>query len=311
MIQIPDENVLPGGSHRNLLVALHVLYRRAGFPGIKSISEASVHLGDNCDVISHQGVSNILAGKSIPRWGKLEALVLVLANRDVTRPEPRGIAQEFHALWVQVASEPTPQSIRVDDAGKPPPEESTADPSGSLAPPVRTRAAGTVRVRRSLSARRKRDLLLEVGGRCPVPRCASSSMEIAHITPLSMGGADAFGNLIYLCANHHRQYDGGDFTEQHLRLIKARLAWNADRYTHAEYLWLGVFSRSGGTHFLHPIEERSCLRFLEADGYIERVDTPGVAKSDMDTWRLTEIGVRLAGVWADSGAPPVNITTGP
>lgn len=187
MIQIPDESTLPGGSHRNLLVALHLLYRRAGFPGIKSISDASVHLGDNCDVISHQGVSNILAGKSTPRWSKLEALVLVLASRDVTRPEPRVIAREFHGLWLQVASEPTLQSIRVDDAGKPPPEELPTDPSGSLAPPVRP-VAGVVRGRRSLSTRRKRDLLLEVGGRCPVPRCASSSMEVAHITPLAMGG---------------------------------------------------------------------------------------------------------------------------
>jgi hypothetical protein len=307
MIKIPDEKDLPAGAHRNLVVKLHELYRRAGFPGIKSISNASIHLGDNCDTISHQGVSNILSGKSFPRWCKLEVLVLVLASLDVTRPEPRKIAQQFHSLWIPLADAP-PTSHEIFDGRS----EITTSEDARTAPlmtaPSTATPVITSRVSRATSTRLKRDLRLEAGGKCTIPHCQSTTIEMAHITPMRMGGGNNFGNLLYLCPNHHKNFDMGDFSEQEMRLIKARLAWNLKRYTRAENIWLWVFSKRGGTHFIHPSSERDSLRSLEADGYIRLVEAgPRDSEESMDTWCLTEIGTRLANVWADSGAPPIDI----
>ncbi|WP_425508090.1 HNH endonuclease signature motif containing protein [Streptomyces bathyalis] len=308
MIQIPNEQALPPGAHRYLLLKLHEIYKRAGFPGIKSISNATIHLGDNCDIVSHQGVSNILSGKSTPRWSKLEALVLVLASLDVTRPDPRKLAQTFHELWLPLVSEPP------IDLAPPRPgdghhasEETTKTPHSS-APISNSRKTATPRGGRVIATRLKQDLRLEVGGKCPVSNCQSTTIELAHITPMRAGGENVFGNLIFLCPNHHRQYDTGGFSEQEVRLIKARLAWNNDRYTHAELVWLWVFAKNGGTHFIHPSSEHECLRFLEADGYIT-MDKSGEENSEgpTDTWHLTELGVRFAEVWGDSGAHPIDI----
>jgi hypothetical protein len=309
MIPIPNEKDFSSGAHRDLVIRLHELYRRAGFPGIKSISNASIHLGDNCDVISHQGVSNILSGKSIPRWCKLEALVLVLASLDVTRPEPRKIAQQFHSLWVLLAdaSESStdyenPEVLSSSITSEEPP----AVPDETILRTVSQVA--TSRITRSTSTRLKRELLLEVSGKCPMPLCQSATIELAHITSVSAGGGNTFGNLIYLCPNHHQQFDSGKLSEREMRLIKARLAWNHKRYTRAENIWLWVFSKREGTHFIHPSSERDSLHFLEQDGYIKLVEAgPAAAINSMDTWRLTEMGTGLAMVWAGSGAPPLDI----
>jgi hypothetical protein len=301
MIKIPGEDDLPSGAHRNLLTNLHDLYRRAGFPGIKSISNASTRLNDNCDIISHQGVSNILSGKSIPRWSKLESLVIVLASLDVTRPEPRKVAQEFQSLWINLVAPPTTNN----DTTEPPPRILTnqdAQPS-----PIAV-TAPTFKASRGISTRIRRDLQLEAGGKCSVPNCGSETIELSHITRISQGGANKFGNLICLCPNHHAWFDRGRFSEQEIRLLKARFAWNQRRYSDVEIMWLGVFSKRGGTHFVHPSSDRASLHSLEADGYIELTDS-GLddSKDSMDTWRLTDMGTRLAAVWSDSGAPPTNI----
>ncbi|MFI6277327.1 HNH endonuclease signature motif containing protein [Streptomyces sp. NPDC050988] len=307
MIPLPNEKDLPAGAHRYLVIKLHELYRRAGFPGIKSISNASIHLGDNCDMISHQGASNILSGKSIPRWCKLEAIVLVLASLDLTRPEPRKVAQQFHSLWILLADKSPTSHGNFEDHSNTITSEGVWTAPPAIASPPATPAM-TSRIGRATSTRLKRDLRLEAGGTCPVPHCHSTIIELAYITPMARGGVNNFGNLIYLCPNHHRQFDTGDFSEQEIHLLKARLAWNLKRYTRAEHIWLWVFSKRGGTHFIHPRSERDSLRSLEADGYIRLIEAgAGDSKESMDTWCLTEIGTRLANVWADSGAPPIDI----
>ncbi|MEW2297189.1 HNH endonuclease signature motif containing protein [Streptomyces sp. NPDC006743] len=303
MIKIPSEDALPSGPHRSLLTNLHDLYRRAGFPGIKSISNASTRLNDNCDIISHQGVSNILSGKSIPRWSKLESLVIVLASLDVNRPEPRKVAQEFQSLWINVVAPSTTKNDSTD-----PPLSIFTNQDAQASPIAATLPTPTFKARRAISTRIRRDLQLEAGGKCSVPNCGSETIELAHITPTINGGTNKFGNLICLCPNHHAWFDRGRFSEQEIRLLKARLSWNQGRYSDSEIMWLGVFSKRSGTHFVHPSTDRASLHSLEADGYIELTDS-GLddSKDSMDTWRLTAMGTRLAAVWSDSGAPPINI----
>jgi hypothetical protein len=149
---------------------------------------------------------------------------------------------------------------------------------------------------------------LEANGKCSIPSCQSEIIELAHITPIRAGGENTFGNLIYLCPTHHKIFDSGGFSEQEMRIIKARLAWNHKRYTHAENTWMWVLHKHAGTHFVHPSADRGSLRYLEADGYIRLVEAGSTDIEDSaDTWCLTNMGTRLAKAWADSGAPPIDI----
>ncbi|MGW0712833.1 HNH endonuclease signature motif containing protein [Streptomyces sp. NPDC002643] len=173
--------------------------------------------------------------------------------------------------------------------------------------PAATRVLAS-RISRATSTRLKIDLRREVDGKCPIRYCQSTTIELAHITPSKKGGGNDFGNLIYLCPNHHREFDTGDFPEREIRLTKARLAWTLKRYTRAEYILLWVFSENTSTHFLYASSARDSLRSLESDGYIKMMDAGSEdSEESMDTWCLTEIGSRLVNVWRDSGAAPMHI----
>lgn len=101
-IALPDESEVPPGPHRNLLIAVHELYELAGFPSTRKVSEAIARSDFARDVMSHQTVANILAGRRVPRWLKVEALadaLLTLARRD-TMPE----IERFRSLWLSLNS---------------------------------------------------------------------------------------------------------------------------------------------------------------------------------------------------------------
>jgi hypothetical protein len=79
-IRMPDEQVLPPGSRRDLAVALFELYDGAGKPSVRLISE---WIGKDEDddlpgTLSHEGVSSALRVAAMPRWLNLESLVRVL-----------------------------------------------------------------------------------------------------------------------------------------------------------------------------------------------------------------------------------------
>jgi hypothetical protein len=105
-IAMPPRDKLPPGPHRALVEALHQLYRQAGIPGIRKISQDSRHLGDALDLpdtLSHEGVSAILRGEGLPRWSKVECLVRILAAGAVGRPDVDAAVQRFHELWSSAA----------------------------------------------------------------------------------------------------------------------------------------------------------------------------------------------------------------
>ncbi|MGW6310552.1 hypothetical protein [Streptomyces niveus] len=102
-IVMPSELELPPGSHRRLLMALQVLYRQAGFPSTREISKAVERSAFARDAMSHQTVANVLAGRCVPRWLKVEALVdalLILARRETEMPE----IERFRSLWLALHS---------------------------------------------------------------------------------------------------------------------------------------------------------------------------------------------------------------
>ena len=81
---------IPPGPQRDLVVALHELHHRAGWPSLRSLAREA-----GC---SHTTVSNIFSSPRLPTWGALELLVEAMD----------GDTADFHQLWI-AASRPPPR----------------------------------------------------------------------------------------------------------------------------------------------------------------------------------------------------------
>ena len=102
-IALPGMDKVPPGPRRDLVEALHELYRQAGFPGTRTISKDSRDRGDVLhlrDTISHEGVSAMSRGEGAPRWSKIECLVRILVDRAVSHPDVEATLARFHELWL-------------------------------------------------------------------------------------------------------------------------------------------------------------------------------------------------------------------
>jgi len=141
-IELPREERLPPGPLRDLVVALHELYRGAGRPGLRRIAKAIVG-GDFPDTVSHESVSDMLNGKAVPRWSKLDCVVRQLATWNAPRLDPEQTAARFLPLWeAATGGAPAPAAQ---------PALSTAD-TASL--PAANRDAAVLRASHSLSRQR-------------------------------------------------------------------------------------------------------------------------------------------------------------
>jgi CRP/FNR family transcriptional regulator, cyclic AMP receptor protein len=97
-IELPDEERLPAGSARDLVIALHELYRGAGRPGLRRIAKA-VASSDFTDTVSHEAVSSMLNGEHVPRWFKIDCVVRQLAVWNAPQLDPGRTAELFLSLW--------------------------------------------------------------------------------------------------------------------------------------------------------------------------------------------------------------------
>lgn len=100
MPRIPmlDEDVLPLGPHRDLVVALQEIHAAAGWPSTRVISK--VESEESPGTLSHERVRTIISGRTLPRWETLETLVRALVQ--LRGSAPRGVAVEverFMSLW--------------------------------------------------------------------------------------------------------------------------------------------------------------------------------------------------------------------
>ncbi len=149
-IEIPGEDRLPSGPVRDLTVALHELYTGAGRPGLRRITEAIMR-GDFDDTISHQTVSDLLNGKNIPGWAKINCLVRYLADKNSPRQDPEKISEKFLQLWKRTAivSEAAPASETSNTTPAEPKSPSPSMPSGRTS--NLTPASGSPRGSRSMT----------------------------------------------------------------------------------------------------------------------------------------------------------------
>jgi tetratricopeptide (TPR) repeat protein len=96
---MPPEDRLPPGPLRDLVQDLHELYRAAGTPSARRLSNAIRDDDAMPDTVSHETVSGMLRGELLPRWQKVECVVRTLVAWAVDpRPGDSDIRRWFR-LW--------------------------------------------------------------------------------------------------------------------------------------------------------------------------------------------------------------------
>jgi hypothetical protein len=144
-IPLPDRERLPPGPIRDVVQELHHLYDRAGQPPGRKISRA-IYRTRGLESVSHETVSAVLRGDTIPAWEKVRSIVTVLAQLSVQPVSAGQLAQlleHFHGLWIasrQPATAPAEEQppasasrVPPGEAGGPAGGASTTDPAP---PPV-------------------------------------------------------------------------------------------------------------------------------------------------------------------------------
>lgn len=98
-IEPPGLDRLPEGPVRDLVLALHALYRGSGKPSTRRIA-SRVQNGDYRDTVSHETIAAMLHGdRGVPRWEKLEAVVSVLALLHTPPLDPTAEATRMQEFW--------------------------------------------------------------------------------------------------------------------------------------------------------------------------------------------------------------------
>ena len=138
-IEPPGLDRVPEGPGRDLVLALHGLYRGSGKPSTRRIAEDVLN-GDYRDTVSHETVAAMLRGdRGLPRWEKLEAVVSVLALRHTPPLDPVAEATRMQALWHAAQGhtnlDETARDLARTPAATPPASgviEAPADPAGPV-----------------------------------------------------------------------------------------------------------------------------------------------------------------------------------
>ncbi|MFB7122326.1 pentapeptide repeat-containing protein [Kitasatospora sp. NPDC056273] len=101
-IVVPTSEKLPPGPRRDLVEALHGLYRGAGKPSLREISLGIKQRDELPTTVSHDTASQLLHGVAVPAWARVESMVRYLAGTAVGRqkPDPEDEVERFHRLWL-------------------------------------------------------------------------------------------------------------------------------------------------------------------------------------------------------------------
>ncbi|MPY48787.1 hypothetical protein [Streptomyces acidicola] len=78
---MPSEEALPPGAQRQFLEELHVHYRQAGRPAVRTIEEVSGQ------TVSRETARRLLVGRALGRWKVVEALFVALCRISKTDPD--------------------------------------------------------------------------------------------------------------------------------------------------------------------------------------------------------------------------------
>jgi len=99
----------------------------------------------------------------------------------------------------------------------------------------------------------ERQVLIEAGYKCAIPRCMHPTTDIAHIVSYDESEDNSFENLIALCPNHHRMYDKEKKIDRKaIRIIKSNLDIINGRYNDFEQRVFRYFAKNPNTSEIQP-----------------------------------------------------------
>jgi hypothetical protein len=158
-------SALPSGPMRDLVEALHELYRSAGMLSTRMISDMIRERDDFSDSVSHETVGLMLRGTRLIGWTKFECVVRLLAEKSVNPVfDPATSVRRFHNLWLYAKDAATPGELSLRTS----PTPTTADLLSPLIriPSPRSPSLGdAVPHNRTPQARRSHRLLTNLGER--------------------------------------------------------------------------------------------------------------------------------------------------
>jgi hypothetical protein len=130
--------------------------------------------------------------------------------------------------------------------------------------------------RPDIPAQMEREVLIEAGYRCAMPRCGQTEITIDHIDDYAKVQEHRFDNLIVLCANCHLRKTQGKIDRKALQQIKAHLSTVAGRYSDLEQRVLRRFIDNGARMMVQlPGGWDIPLLHLVRDGLLVNMGTPG------------------------------------
>lgn len=101
-LELPSEEEVPEGPHRQLLIGLHRIYTQAGQPGLRKIAQGLKDDDDAPTTLNYQAIGKILNGKIIPTAPQLASIAFWLSKRARTPgkeiPFPIEPLLEIHEL---------------------------------------------------------------------------------------------------------------------------------------------------------------------------------------------------------------------
>ncbi|WP_432834344.1 FxSxx-COOH system tetratricopeptide repeat protein [Dactylosporangium sp. CA-092794] len=90
----------------DFVAELQLLWRAAGRPSYRRISNEIRERADLPEKVSHETVGSLLAGEVIPRWSKVEPVVRQMAAMAVHHPDVEDEVLRFHELWAALGDSP-------------------------------------------------------------------------------------------------------------------------------------------------------------------------------------------------------------
>lgn len=120
----------------DFVTQLRILYRAAGQPSFRRISNDIRDRADMPDTVSHETVNGLVSGEVMPRWSKVECVVRRLAELAAHQPDPQAEAQRFLALWTarndRKFASPVPSVV---PTARPALDAPTVEPTSFATPP--------------------------------------------------------------------------------------------------------------------------------------------------------------------------------
>ncbi|WP_455771375.1 hypothetical protein [Streptomyces xanthophaeus] len=107
-VEMPGEDVVPPGPHRELVTELHRLYLLAGPPGLRKISDEIKDSDDFDATLNRNLIARILGGATLPTSLQLDSLTRYFISLGIDSVDPRDESRRLAEIWMRAKYHLTP-----------------------------------------------------------------------------------------------------------------------------------------------------------------------------------------------------------